>query len=135
MRELKIRALLSNMSQALAFVDGELEKLSCPIRTQTQIDIAVEEMFVNIASYAYAPGEGDVLLRVEAAPAGCVSITLLDTGTPYNPLAKPDPDVTLPAKDRQIGGLGIYMVKKSMDDMKYEYRDGQNILTLVKKIA
>ena len=79
MRELKIRALLSNMSQALAFVDGELEKLEkldCPLRTQTQIDIAVEEMFVNIASYAYAPGEGDVLLRVEAAPAGCVSITL-----------------------------------------------------------
>lgn len=135
MRELKIRALLSNLPQALAFVDGELEKLDCPLRTQTQIDIAVEEIFVNIVSYAYAPGEGDALLRVEAAPPGCVSITLVDSGTPYNPLAKPDPDVTLPARDRQIGGLGIYMVKKSMDDLKYEYRDGQNMLTLVKKIT
>ena len=64
-----------------------------------------------------------------------MAITLTDRGTPYDPLKKPDPDITLSAKEREIGGLGIYMVKKSMDEMRYEYRDGQNVLTIVKRIG
>ncbi len=136
MTEMKVRASVDNLNQVLAFVDTELEKLECPIRAQMQIDVAVEELFVNIASYAYAPGEGDAVIRVEStSDPKTVSITFLDRGIPYDPLAKPDPDVTLSAAERAIGGLGIFMAKKSMDEMKYAYRDGQNILTIMKKLG
>jgi len=136
MAELTLKASVGNLDQVLAFVDAELEKLDCSIKAQMQIDVAVEELFVNIASYAYAPGEGNATIRVETVPEPhAVAITFLDCGVPYDPLAKPDPDVTLSAEERQIGGLGIFMVKKSMDDMKYEYRDGQNILTIIKKLG
>ena len=136
MTEMKVRASVDNLNQVLAFVDTELEKLECPIRAQMQIDVAVEELFVNIASYACAPGEGDAVIRVEStSDPKTVSITFLDRGIPYDPLAKPDPDVTLSAAERAIGGLGIFMAKKSMDEMKYAYRDGQNILTIMKKLG
>lgn len=135
MAEMTIRARVDQLEKVLAFVDAELERMDCPMRTQLQIDVAVEEAYVNIAHYAYTPGEGDATLRVEPAEEpGAVEITLEDRGVPYDPLAKPDPDVTLPAEERQIGGLGIYMVKKSMDRMTYEYRDGKNILKLMKRL-
>ena len=135
MTELTIKATVANLEKVLAFVDTELEQIDCPMKTQMQIDIAVEELYVNIATYAYTPGEGEATIQVETTQAeGTVTITFLDRGVPYNPLAKPDPDVTLSAAERQIGGLGIYMAKKYMDDMKYEYRDGQNILTITKKL-
>ncbi len=135
MAEITIPARLENLDTVTAFVDAELEKLDCPMKTQIQIDVAVEELYVNIAHYAYAPGEGDATIEVETDPASrTVSITFRDRGVPYDPLAKPDPDVTLSADERQIGGLGIFMVKKSMDDMRYTYEDGQNILTIVKKL-
>ena len=135
MAEMTILAKVENLEQVLAFVDAELEKLDCSMKTQMQIDVAVEELFVNIAHYAYAPKEGTALIRVQSDEASqAVAITFIDSGIPYDPLAKPDPDVTLSAEDRQIGGLGIYMVKKSMDDMRYEYRDGQNVLKIVKNL-
>ena len=135
MAEITIPARVENLDTVTAFVDAELEKLDCPMKTQIQIDVAVEELYVNIAHYAYAPGEGDATIEVETDPASrTVSITFRDRGVPYDPLAKPDPDVTLSADERQIGGLGIFMVKKSMDDMRYTYEDGQNILTIVKKL-
>ena len=135
MAELTIKARINNLDAVLAFVDAELEKLDCPLRKQLQIDVAVEEVFVNIARYAYVPGEGDAVIRVETVPEPrSVNITFRDRGVPYNPLAKPDPDVTLPAAQRQIGGLGIFMVKKNMDAMHYAYQDGQNVLTLTKML-
>ena len=135
MAELTLDATIENLDDVLAFVDGELEKLDCPMKTQMQIDVAVEELFVNIAHYAYTPAIGSATVRFDALQEPkAAAITFVDRGVPYDPLAKPDPDVTLSAEERQIGGLGIYMVKKSMDDMKYEYRDGQNILTIVKKL-
>lgn len=135
MAEITIPARVENLDTVTAFVDAELEKLDCPMKTQIQIDVAVEELYVNIAHYAYTPGEGDATIEVETDPASrTVSITFRDRGVPYDPLAKPDPDVTLSADERQIGGLGIFMVKKSMDDMRYTYEDGQNILTIVKKL-
>ena len=85
-----------------------------------QIDIAVEEIFTNIARYAYTPGEGSAVIGVLAEP-GRAEITFSDTGMPYNPLLREDPDVTLAAEEREIGGLGIFMVKKTMDEMRYEY--------------
>ncbi len=133
--ELTVEAADENLAQVLAFVDEQLETVECPPKTQIQIDMAVEELFVNIAHYAYAPETGPATIRVQTdAETKRVTITFLDHGTPYDPLARPDPDVTLSAEDRQIGGLGIFMVKKCMDDVKYEYRDNQNVLTIVKTL-
>ena len=135
MREITIEAKIENLDEVLGFVDGQLEELECPMKAQMQIDVAVEEIFVNIASYAYAPGVGNAVVRFESSqdPAS-VTITFIDSGIPYDPVHKDDPDVTLSAEERGIGGLGIYMAKKAMDDMKYVYRDGQNILSISKSI-
>lgn len=129
-------ATLDQLDDVLAFVTGRLEILECPMKKQIQIEVAVEELFVNIASYAYPSSSGTATVQVALAenpPA--VEITLIDHGLPYNPLARPDPDVTLPSEERQIGGLGIYMAKKNMDAMAYEYRDGCNVLKLKKLIG
>ena len=132
-RALTVKAVPENLSTVLGFVDGCLEEAGCPVKAQMQLDVAVEELFINIANYAYAPGTGSVTIRLQLqAQPPAVRITLTDCGVPYDPLAKPDPDVTLSAEDRPIGGLGIFMVKKSMDDVAYTYRDGQNILTITK---
>ena len=135
MREITIEAKIENLDEVLGFVDGQLEELECPMKAQMQIDVAVEEIFVNIASYAYAPGIGNAVVRFESSQdPTSVTITFIDSGVPYDPVQKDDPDVTLSAEERGIGGLGIYMAKKAMDDMKYVYRDGQNILSISKSI-
>ena len=135
MKELNIEATTENLDKVLTFVDEELVALSCPPDQQIQIQIAVEELFVNIAHYAYNPEVGPATVRVDVEddPISVV-ITFIDNGVPYDPLAKDDPDITLSAQERDIGGLGIYMVKMSMDDVSYEYKDGRNILTIKKKI-
>ena len=134
--ELVIEAKTELLEEVLAFVDTRLEKMECRPAEQMQIDVAVEELFVNIANYAYQPGTGNATIRLkeESSPRG-ISITFIDEGTPYNPLAKQDPDITLSAEERQIGGLGIFMAKKSMDDMQYEYEDGRNMLTIRKNLS
>ena len=96
--------------------------------------IAIDELFGNIAYYAYNPEIGIVTVRVEVTDNPlAVVIKFIDNGIPYDPLAKADPDTTLSVEERDVGGLGIYMVKKTMDDISYEYRDGQNILRIKKK--
>ena len=101
--------------------------------TQTAIDIAVEELFVNIASYAYEQGEGVAVVQVTFAEDPLsVEITFIDNGKQYNPLAKADPNITLSVKERKRGGLGIFMVKNTMDNVSYKYKDGRNILTITK---
>ena len=133
MNKIHLKACDENLNEVLGFVDKMLEENECSMKAQMQIDVAVEEMFINIAHYAYAPNEGDAEIICEVED-GIASVTLKDSGTPYDPLKKPDPDVTLSAEERQIGGLGIFMVKKSMDEVFYEYKDGQNIFTMKKKI-
>lgn len=135
MKELELAATTENLNAVLAFVDEELEAVGCSMRSQMQIDIAVEEIFVNIAHYAYSPEVGKATIRVEVQPEPpTVVLTFLDQGVPYDPLAKADPDVSLSAEERQVGGLGIFMVKKSMDDVQYRYENGRNILTLKKNL-
>lgn len=135
-KELDIEALVDNLDAVLAFVDEQLEGTECPPKIQMQIDLAVEEIFVNIANYAYQPETGPAAVRVELKPDGsAVSITFIDRGMPYDPLAKEDPDVTIPPEQREIGGLGIFLVKKTMDDVRYEYVNGSNILTIVKGLS
>jgi anti-sigma regulatory factor (Ser/Thr protein kinase) len=133
--ELNIEALPDKMQDVLDFVDEHLEKMGASMKVQMQLDVAVEELFVNISHYAYTPDTGNAIIHVdEDNENNQIYITFTDTGKPYNPLARPDPDVTLSAEERQIGGLGIFMVKKSMDDVRYEYKDGCNILTITKKL-
>ena len=135
MYELEIAAEIKKLPEVLSFIEQHLEEADCPPKAQMQIAIAAEEIFVNIAHYAYAPGTGDATVQLELAPEPATAIlTFLDSGVPFDPLAKPDPDVTLAAEDRQIGGLGIFMTKKTMDDVRYEYRDDCNILRLEKKL-
>ena len=131
--ELELEAAAENLEDVQAFVAERLEAQDCPMKTQMQIAVAVEEIFVNIAHYAYAPDRGSATVRVEVSGAPVtVSITFVDHGMPYDPLARTDPDVTAPAEERPIGGLGVFMTKKLMDDLAYEYKDGQNILTMKK---
>ena len=126
--ELIVDAKTEKLDEVLDFIDAFLEGFDCPMKTLTQINIAAEEIFVNIAHYS-----GSEKARITLAEAdGTVSITFADTGTPYNPLARPDPDVTLSAEERGIGGLGIYIVKKTMDGVSYDYKDGYNIFTMRK---
>ncbi|MBQ1903634.1 MAG: ATP-binding protein [Ruminococcus sp.] len=133
MEKLDILAKTENLDTVIDFVNEHLDGVECPMKIQMQIDVAVEEIFVNIANYAYGTGEGPATVRINVDNQNkIVDITFIDNGVPYDPLAKEDPDITLSAQERQIGGLGIFMVKKSMDDVTYEYRDGHNILTLKK---
>lgn len=134
MKELTVDATVENIEKVTDFVNEQLENLDCSLKVQMQIDIAIDELFGNIAHYAYNPDVGPATVRVEVDDEPCVIITFIDNGVPYDPLKKEDPDTTLSAEERQIGGLGVYMVKKSMDDISYEYRDGQNILRIKKRI-
>ena len=135
MFELEIDAKLSNLEEVLDFVNSHLSNVECPEKTRIQVDIAVEEIFVNIAHYAYNPEVGKATIRVEISEKPLtISLTFMDSGKPYDPLSRKDPDVSLSSEQRQIGGLGIYMVKKSMDEIQYSYRNGTNMLTLKKKL-
>ena len=135
MKELTIAATVENIEVVTDFVNQQLELLECPMKAQMQIDVAIDELFSNIAHYSYNPEVGQATVRVEVVENPlAVTITFIDNGIPYDPLAKEDPDLTLSAEERQIGGLGIYMVKKSMDEITYEYKDGQNILSIKKCI-
>ena len=133
MAEITVAADLDSLNDVLAFVDGEMERAGCSMKLMTQVDMAVEEIFVNIARYAYHPEAGEASVRCEAGgdPFQIV-VGFADRGRPFNPLDREDPDVTLDAEARQLGGLGILKAKKLMDDIQYEYRDGKNILTLRK---
>ena len=135
MKDLTLEAAAENIPAVTAFIDGELEALDCPIKAQMQIDVAIDELFGNIAHYAYGEGRGEATVRFAFDEAArTVSVTFMDRGAPFDPLKAADPDVNAPALERDIGGLGIFLVKKTMDGMDYRYEDGQNILTIYKKI-
>lgn len=135
MKELTITAAVENIPTVTDFVTQQLEDLDCLAKTLAQIAVAIDELFSNIARYAYNPEVGAATVRVEVVEKPlAVTVTFIDGGRPYDPLAKEDPDVTLSAEERGIGGLGIYMVKKSMDGISYEYKNGQNILKITKNI-
>ena len=128
-----VPAAAESIDKITEFINAELEKLDCPKKTQKQIDIAADEIFSNIAHYAYESKDGSAEIRLEKGDnPKAVTLTFTDSGIPYNPLEKPDPDVTLSADEREIGGLGIYIVKKTMDEVNYERKDGKNILSVTK---
>lgn len=133
--EMETIAEAGKLPELLSFVEQHLEEVSCPPKTQIQIAIAAEEIFVNIANYAYAPVSGTATVRVEVSEEPIVvTITFMDHGKPFDPTKKDDPDVKLSTEERNIGGLGIFMTKTIMDEVSYEYKDGKNILTMKKRI-
>ena len=135
MKTLKVDAKVNNLSKVLDFINDELSEAGCSIRDAMQIDVAVEELFVNIALYAYPSGSGIATICISILnDPKTAEISLSDSGIPFDPLAKEDPDISLNADEREIGGLGIYMARKTMDEITYENSDGLNITTIRKKI-
>lgn len=133
MKELILQASVEHLEDVQEFVRGEMEAADCSLKVMSQVEIAVEEIYVNIAHYAYPSGEGDVAIRCDVSKdAANITIQFLDAGIPFNPLGKKDADISLSAEERSIGGLGILMVKKLMDEVTYRYEEGRNILTIVK---
>ena len=131
----KVNADVNELQRVLNFVEGCVQEIDCSPKALMQINVAVGEIFVNIAHYAYSGKIGEAVIEVEIDDEPkTVTITFIDSGVKYDPLAKPDPDVTLSAMDRQIGGLGIFMTKKFMDKLSYEYRDGQNVFAMKKNL-
>ena len=135
MAELTVPATLENLEIVTGFIHERLKLAGCPAKLMTQVDLAVEEIYVNIAHYAYHPsiGEATVCCEVGGEPLQ-VTIGFADAGKPYNPLEQKDPDIMQDADQRPIGGLGVFMVKKLMDEITYEFIDGKNVLTIRKRM-
>ena len=135
MKSLTVPAKTECIDEINVFVGQELEAYDCPMNVQLQIELAIEEIFINIASYAYHPVEGEAEIRCEVLQDPLrVEIQFLDGGKPYDPLAKEDADTSVEALEERVGGLGILLVKKTMDDVKYAYEGGKNILTIEKNL-
>ncbi len=131
-KSLTVDAKAENLETVTDFVDNFLSENDCPMKTQMQVNIAIDEVFHNIVSYAYTDKNGDIEIQIDSD--GPVKLVLIfkDKGQPFDPLKNTDPDVTLSSEEREVGGLGIFMVKKLMDVVSYDYKDGTNILTLEK---
>ena len=135
MTEKTFPAKTEALPDLLGFVEETLESYECPMKIQMAVCVAIEEVFVNVAYYAYGGGEGNVTLGIGFDDASrTVTFRMADKGIPFDPLKKSDPDITLSAEDRDIGGLGIFITKKTMDSVSYAYENGENILTMMKRI-
>ena len=135
MKEITVPASVDHLREVIQLIDEQLEALDCPMKAQMQIDVAVDELFSNIARYAYAPDTGEATVRFDFDAADrSVSVSFEDSGVPFDPLAKGEPDISAPVHERPIGGLGIFLVRKTMDDVRYEYKNGRNVLTISKRI-
>ena len=136
MKSITVEAKIENVDKVTEFVNEMLEEKDCPLKVQMQLDFAIDEIFGNIAYYAYGKGSGNATIQIEMEDnPPKITLTFIDQGIPYNPLENKDPDITLDIEDREIGGLGIFLVKKTMDELSYEYADGQNILTMKKELV
>ena len=123
------------LSDVLGFVEQMLDSFECPIKIQVALCVAIEEVFVNVAHYAYGEGEGNMSLGIGFdEESRAITFSMTDKGIPFDPLKKPDPDISLSADEREIGGLGIFITKKTMDSLTYTYENNENILTMIKKI-
>ena len=133
MEKITVDATVENLQQVIDFATEKLEERDCPMKTAMQMELVIEELFVNIASYAYHPDVGPATFCIEFVdnPAA-VLMTFIDSGKPYNPLEKADPDTTLDIDQRKVGGLGIFLVKKNVDEIDYKHEGGKNILTMKK---
>ena len=133
-KTINVQATLDNLDTVIGFVEENLVAFECPTKIAMKIVVCVEELYVNIASYAYEGNEGNCTLTVEndGIAKNKVKITLVDGGIPFNPIEKENPDTNLDAVDREIGGLGIFMVKNIMDNIYYERKEENNIIIMEK---
>lgn len=135
-RRIEVQSDVDELDRVIGFVDGALEGTGASRKAVLQLELAVEEVFVNIARYAYHPEDGKVWVSCDVdEDTMSVAITFMDMGPEFDPLAAPDPDVTLPAEERGIGGLGIFLVKTNVDGISYRRRNGYNVLTIEKSLA
>ena len=137
MKEITVEAKRENLGEIFDFVVSALTESGCDKKLIRQCKLCVEEIFLNISSYAYHPETGPATVTVEMANGDKplrVKICFIDKGKPYNPLEADEPDIGLSGEDRPIGGLGIFLVQSTMDDMNYKYKDEQNILTIRKNL-
>jgi len=131
---LNVKAKIENYEACAAFIEEQLEVAGFDSKSIIKIITACEEIIVNVMNYAYSDGEGDLEIAF-VDDSDFIKITFIDGGKPFNPFEEPDIDVNLSVDERNIGGLGILMVKKLMDEVHYEYKNHQNVLTIVKKLA
>lgn len=133
MDELKLEATIENLPEVTEFVTASLEERDCSMKVVMQMELVIEEIFVNVASYAYAPETGMVTVQksFDEEPR-TLNLAFIDSGKPYNPLEHKDPDTSLGVDEREVGGLGIFLIKKNVDEINYERKDGQNILSIKK---
>lgn len=131
-KRFKTLALVENLGTVLEFLDNCLADTNMKIKSRTVMYVACEEIFINISKYAYK-GVGEVEMLFDSDD-NQVRVTFIDEGVPFDPVKHSNPDVSLSADERQIGGLGIYIVKKTMDDLVYSYSNQKNHLTLIKNI-
>ncbi|MBQ9487696.1 MAG: ATP-binding protein [Selenomonadaceae bacterium] len=133
MEQLIVEATVENLERVTDFIIESLEERNCKPKIIMQMELVIEELFVNVAHYAYKPNVGQCTVQreIEEEPRA-ITITFIDSGMPYNPLEHEDPDTSLGVEEREIGGLGIFLVKKNVDKITYEHKDGQNVLRLTK---
>jgi anti-sigma regulatory factor (Ser/Thr protein kinase) len=133
MKTLELPALMDNLDEFLDFVITGIHQAISDKKNLFQIRLVCEEIIVNVIHYAYPDGEGNVAVSYDISPdQGLLTITIADRGVPFNPLEKDDPDISLPLDERPIGGLGIFMVKSIMDEVRYQRENDMNTLTLTK---
>ncbi len=130
-----VPARVDSLDTITGFIEEQLEAAECPMKTVLAITLAVEEIFVNIAHYAYEgkAGDAEAIFSFDEGER-VVQIVFEDRGIPFDPTTRPEPDTTQKPAERKIGGLGIHLVRKTMDKMEYKYEGGKNILTIQKRI-
>ena len=133
MNTITVSAKIENLPTVLNFINNQLNDLNVIGSILFQLELVIEEVFVNIARYAYVGGEGEVTIntRIEENPLQII-VEFTDSGVPFNPLENEDPDFSLKPEEKEIGGLGIHLVKKNVDSVRYQFRKGMNVLTLKK---
>lgn len=133
MKSIEIPAEKAKLSEAVGFVLGFAEELGFDKKELFQLKLCTEEIFVNVASYAYGPDTGMITVNADGSKDPLtVTVSFIDSGTPFDPLAKPDPAKKRPLSQAKKGGLGIFITKKLMDEVSYAYKDGRNVLTIRK---
>ena len=133
MEKITIDAKVENLENVTEFITSSLEEKNCSMKTIMQMELVIEEIFVNVANYAYRPNVGPITICKEIDDKA-LTISFIDGGVDYNPLEHEDPDINAGIDEREIGGLGIFLVKKNVDEVSYERKDGQNILTIKKNL-
>jgi sigma-B regulation protein RsbU (phosphoserine phosphatase) len=132
--ERTVRATLGELEGLLDWIGETLKDAALPPKVRNHIAVVVEELFVNIASYAYPGGEGNAVIRLHHDDTR-LALQFEDTGVAFDPLQQEAPDTKAGIEDRAVGGLGIFITRKWMDDLRYERLEGKNLVTAVKRLA